>query len=472
MAVLETAINDAVSGRGRVIMLAGEPGIGKTRTARELFASAERRGFCLLWGWCYEHQGAPPYWPWLQSLRAYIESAESGQLRQELGPGAADISGILPELTAKLEGLVRAPALDPEQMRFRLFFSITTFLKNISRSQQVVLVLDDLHWADESSLLLLEFLAKEISASSLMVLGTYRDAEVTGSHPLVQTLGNLVRESHFQRIQMKGLNRQEVGEFVESKAGVAVAEAVGDAIHQRTDGNPLFMTEVVGSIGPEEMTNDQAWIARIPEAVRDAILRRLNRLSEPCNQLLRTASIIGRDFDLPLLRALSPEIIEANILESLDEALGIRIVEPLPAESGRYRFSNALIEQAVYEQIPLMGRAQAHAAAAETLERMLGQHAGELARHFAEAGVIGSNEKMVRYSLMAGEIALETFGYEQALAHFGRVLGVKKGSTVDGETRSRPLRPWPRPSRNIAKTPIAGCSLQSQRCFRLLRISG
>ena len=198
-----------------------------------------------------------------------------------MGPGTADISEILPELAGKLEGLERPPALEPEQARFRLFLSITTFLKNISRSQPLVLVLDDLHWADESSLLLLEFLAREIAATSVMVVGAYRDDEVSGSHPLVQTLGSLVREPHFQRVQLGGLSRDEVGEFVEASAGVAVADAAIDSLHRRTEGNPLFVGEVVNSISPEEMVRDQAWIANIPEAVREAILRRLSRLSEP-----------------------------------------------------------------------------------------------------------------------------------------------------------------------------------------------
>ena len=136
-----------------------------------------------------------------------------------MGPGSADISEILLEPAVKLERLEKPPALEPEEARFRLFFSVTIFLKNISRSQPLVLVLDDLHWADESSLLLLEFLAREITASPVLVLGAYRDDEVSGSHPLVQTLGSLVRESHFQRLRLGGLSRQEVGKLVSARAG-------------------------------------------------------------------------------------------------------------------------------------------------------------------------------------------------------------------------------------------------------------
>ena len=435
LAVLSGALEDTLSGKGRVVMLAGEPGIGKTRLAHELTALAEARGASVLWGWCHEHRGAPPYWPWLQSIRAYMETAESSQLSQDMGPGAADISEILPELTAKLEGLEKPPALDQEQARFRLFFSITTFFKNISRRSPLVLVLDDLHWADESSLLLLEFLAREISTSPLIVVGTYRDVEITGSNPLAMTLGSLVREENFQRIQLSGLSRQEVGEFIEARAGVAVAGAAIDSLHQRTEGNPQFVGEVVSSVGPEEMTQNQDWIASIPEAVRETILRRLGLLSNSCNQLLRTASVIGRDFDFPLLRALSSDISEQEFLGGLDQAMSIRIVETVPSGSRRYRFGHALIQQAVYEEIPRMQRAQTHARVGETLEELhrldRDDHAGELAHHFSEAEAVIGNEKSAHYSLIAGERALATYAREDSIAHFERGL-ISRGIALSG----------------------------------------
>tara|TARA_B110000263_G_scaffold191993_1_gene169956 strand:- start:178 stop:906 length:729 start_codon:yes stop_codon:yes gene_type:complete len=241
MSALVSVLDTTLAGRGQMVMLAGEPGMGKTSTARELTNEAEQRGAQVLWGWCHEQTGTPLYWPWLQLIRAQLEMTDAGKLRQDMGPGAADIAQILPELTAILDGLGQPPALGLEQARFRLFFSITTFLKNVSRSQPLVLVLDDLHWADESSLLLLEFLAREISSSSVMVVGTYRDNEVTGSHPLAQTLGSLVRENNFHRVLLTGLNREEVGNLVEARAGVTVPEAAVDSLHQRTEGNPLLV---------------------------------------------------------------------------------------------------------------------------------------------------------------------------------------------------------------------------------------
>ena len=185
---LKTALDDALSGRGRLVMLAGEPGIGKTRTARELALVAESQGAQALRGRCYEEEGAPPYLPWLQPIRFYVQQQAPEQLRAEMGAGAADIAAIVPELRDKLPDLETPSALEPEQSRFRLFSSITTFFKNATQPR--MLVLDDLHWADNPSLLLLQFLAREMGESRLLVVGTYRDVELSRQHPLSETLAS------------------------------------------------------------------------------------------------------------------------------------------------------------------------------------------------------------------------------------------------------------------------------------------
>jgi len=155
MAGLKAVLDDAISGHGRLVMLSGEPGIGKTRVAQELAGAAQEQGMKVLWGRCYEGLGAPPFWPWVQPIRDYVQQADPDTLRSEMGPGAADIAAIVPEIAAKLPGLEDPPQLDPDQARFRLFESISTFLKNSAASNPLALVLDDLHWADRSSLNLL-----------------------------------------------------------------------------------------------------------------------------------------------------------------------------------------------------------------------------------------------------------------------------------------------------------------------------
>ncbi len=173
LAELRLALEDTLSGQGRLVMLAGEPGIGKTRTAREIAAYAETRGAQVLWGWCYEEEGAPPYWPWVQPLRSYVLQRDPEELSSQMGPGAAVIAEIIPGIREKLPGMEPAPTLEsPEQSRFRLFDSVTTFLKTAATSRPIMLVLDDLHWADQPSLLLLQFLARQIGDSCLLVVGS------------------------------------------------------------------------------------------------------------------------------------------------------------------------------------------------------------------------------------------------------------------------------------------------------------
>lgn len=219
---------------------------------------------------------------------------------RELGEGIADIAEIVPEIKAKLPDLKPPPALEPESARFRLFDPITTFLKNAAQEQPMVLILVNLHWADKPSLLLLEFLTPELAGSHLLVLGIYRDVELSRGHPLAQSLGEFTRDRLFQRIALRGLTHEDVVRYIETASqGTPQAELV-DAIYTRSEGNPLFVTEMTRLL-PEE----ESWSGRVPEGIREVIGRRLHRLSEDCNRALTVASIIGREFELRLLNALS-----------------------------------------------------------------------------------------------------------------------------------------------------------------------
>ena len=206
--------------QGGVVLIAGEPGIGKTRIAEELAWFARERGAQVLWGRCWEGEGAPAFWPWVQVVRAYVHDQDPRALLTDLGPGAAEIAELVPAVRERLPGLPPAPPLEPDAARFRLFDSLTVFLKNAATRQPLVLSLDDLHWADQPSLRLLQFLAGELRRSRLLVLGTYRDHEVGRSHPLTQTLAALAREPGSQRIHLAGLAEPEVAQFIQRMAGV------------------------------------------------------------------------------------------------------------------------------------------------------------------------------------------------------------------------------------------------------------
>jgi len=434
MGELKAALEDALSGQGRLVMLVGEPGIGKTRTAQELASHAQTIGAQVLWGWCYEAEGAPPFWPWVQPLRAYVQQRDPDQLRSQMGLGAADIAQIIPEVREKLPGLEPPPTLEPEQARFRLFDSITTFLRNAAQTQPLVLVLDDLQWADKPSLLLLQFLARQLVGSCLLVLGCYRDVELSRQHPLSETLALLSREPVFQRKLLRGLSQEETWRFIQATAGMQPAARLTVTIYEHTEGNPFFVAEVIrflaerGELAGEETGWPQG--IRIPEGVREVIGQRFNRVSEQCNRTLAIASVIGREFDFKLLGILSRGTPEDQLLEVIDEALEAHLIEELPGPGERYQFTHALVQQTLSEELSTSRRVRLHARIAEALETLYRAeaeaHAPELAYHFAEASAVTGSEKLVRYSLLAGERALAAHAYEEALVLFQRGLTAKR----------------------------------------------
>ena len=450
MEELKGCLEDALSGRGRLVTLVGEPGIGKTRTAQELATYAGLRSAQVLWGRCYEGQGAPPYWPWVQAIRSYVRDGDQERLRSEMGAGAADIAEIVSDIREQLPDLQTPPQLDPDQARFRLFDSITAFLKSAGRRQPLVLILEDLQWADQPSLLLLEFLARELAGGRLLLIGTYRDVDVTRRHPLSLTLGELTRERLFQRVQLKGLEHQDVGRFIELVSGVTPPRGMVEAVHRQTEGNPLFVTEVVRLLVQEgELSahlasargrggDTDSWSVRIPEGVREVIGRRLDHLSERCNQTLTVASVLGREFTLEQLKPLIDDLTEDRLLEVLEEALVARVLEELPRVAGRYQFTHALIQDTLLEDLSATRRVRLHARIAEAFEELYGEqveaHAAALAYHLAAVGTLDSVPKMIYYSLKAGERALATYAYEEALDHFERGLAASQGQEMDSQT--------------------------------------
>ncbi|MCH8988136.1 MAG: AAA family ATPase [Chloroflexi bacterium] len=434
MAELKAALDDAMSGQGRLVMLAGEPGIGKTRLAQELATYAQTQGVQVLWGWCYEQQGAPPYWPWVQPIRSYVQQTDSASLGAQMGPGAADISEIIPEVRNKLPDLEPAPPLGPEQARFRLFDSISQFFRNLAQSQPLMLVLEDLHWADQPSLLCLEFLASQMTGSRILLVGTYRDTAVSRAHPLSSTLAQLARSNSYHREELGGLENEYVGQLIEDISGVDPSQELIQAIYGHTEGNPFFMTEIIRLLGKRHLAPGQL---EIPQSVLEVIGQRLNRLSTECEGILTTAAVIGRQFDFKLLGLLSEESNDSQLLKSMDEGLDAYLIQELPGQRDVYQFSHALIQQTLRERLSTSRRVRLHAKIGETLEILYGDepgdHAAELAYHFGEALPVAGSGKLLKYTMLAGERALEAYAYEEAVGHFLRGL-IAKDLDVEAAT--------------------------------------
>jgi len=451
MASLHAALEEALSGRGRLVMLAGEPGIGKTRTAQELSVYATQRGAQVFWGRCYENPGAPPYWPWVQIIRSYVCERDAEQIRAEMGGAAADIAEIVPDVRHALPDLPSAPPLtDPEQARFRLFDSVTTFLINAARGQPLVLALDNLHWADRASLLLLEFLTREIGASRILLLGTYRDIEVSRQHPLFETLGELSRDRLQYRIALRGLDREEVGHFLDLAVGGQPAEDLVESVHQRTEGNPFFVIEVVrllaqeGQLASGSAHRPRGSAMKIPEGVREVIGRRLNRLSPACNQILGVASVIGREFGLEELRCTVDAFLAESLLDSLEEALAAHILEEVLQAQGRFQFTHVLIRETLYDELTAPRRAQLHRRIGEALETLysadIGPHLARLTHHLGEAFQAGARAKAVEYAERAGARADVLLAYEEAAHYYQMALdGLEREMMLDQRRRCRLL---------------------------------
>ncbi len=409
---LRAGVDTAMAGQGRLVLLVGEPGIGKTRTADELATYARLRLAQVLVGRCYEGEGAPAYWPWVQALRTYVHERDTAALLAEMGSGAADIAQVVSELRERLPDLPTPPLLEPEQARFRLFDSITTFLKNAATRQPLVLV-----------------------------LATYRDVELRRQHPLSQALGELAREHLSQRIILRGITAADVARFIEMTAGKPAPAGLVDMVYRETEGNPFFVSEIVRLLvadGRLDRWEDGAEVS-IPQSVREVIGRRLDRLSEPCNQLLTVASVIGREFALSVLESVGGTPTRERVLDLLEEAMAARVVAEVPHVLGRYSFSHALIRETLYEELSTMQRVRVHRHIGEVLEQLyatnLEPHLAEVAYHFFEAAPGGDVERAIDYAVRAAQRATTLVAYEEAALHYGRALQAMELRESADETR-------------------------------------
>ncbi len=442
LAALSAAVEPVRAGRGRIFALAGEPGIGKTRTAQVFSEYAEAHGLRAYWGRCHEELGAPPYWPWQQLLRAYL-GAQSGAARAAvLKDGASHIAEIVPEITQhvpNLDTLWRTS--DAMQSRFRLFDAIAGVWKRAGAEQPLLLVIDNVHWADASSLRVLEFLAPEIASSRLLILVTYRDIELTRSHPLSGTLGELAKQTSFERIRLGGLGRDDTRRFMAAAAGRTPPEELLETVHGQTEGNPLFVAEMVrflvreGVLAHGEQNGSRGPVrnvrARIPEGIKEAIGTRLNRLSRECNTLLGQAAVVGRRFDLRVIEGIVEDLPEEARNAVIEEALAAGVVEAL-AEPGTYQFSHALIRETLYDEIPGTRRSRLHLKIGTVLEKLHHDDPvpvlSALAHHFCAALPGGDSGKAVEYARRAAERANALFAYEAAAHYYRLALQALEGA--------------------------------------------
>ena len=437
---LVAALDEALRGRGRLVLLAGDPGIGKSRLADELIRRARERGADILVGRCWEAGGAPAYWPWVQSLRGYIRNLDPALLRAELGAAAADIAPIVPELQVIVDGLPDQPA-DPDGARFRLFDATAEFLRTASKRRPILLFLDDLHAADAPSLLLLQFLVRELGSSNILVLGAYRSVDPVPGSPLRAMLAAVAREPTTRRLILKGLTETDVAEYVDL-AGQAASSDLVKALHDETEGNPLFMVEMVRLLAIESHDLEQRTLQiplDIPESVRDVITRRLAHLSDECNRVLVLASVLGREF-APAALARLAEISEDDLLEQLDEAMTARVLSHVPGSYDQVRFAHVLMRDTLYDGLTTARRVRLHRLAVDALSDIYrsdpGPHLAELAHH----SIAGSDfDRGLEFARQAADRALESLAYEEAARLYQVALDAAEVSGASAITRGELL---------------------------------
>jgi predicted ATPase/class 3 adenylate cyclase len=456
---LKEALEDALGGRSSLAMLVGEPGIGKTRLAEEFTVYARLRGAQVLAGRSYEGAVEVAYFPFVEAFRQYVRARPDADLRRELGEGAPDVANLVSEIRQRFPDLPASPPLQGDAERLRLFGSVTEFLRAATTAGPLVLHLDDLHWADTPSLLLLRHLARHLAGERLLIVGSYRDVELDRTHPLAEVLGTLRRETSFRRILLRGLPTGDVVAYLTALADEepdpaiqAARLALAEALHRETEGNPFFIGEVLSHLveSGKLFWDGAHWRANvtsaselgIPEGVREVVGRRLSALSEACNRMLTVASAMPAGFSWDVLRATAGGD-EATLLDALEEALAARLVrEREGGNAPTYEFTHALIRQTLYEELSAPRRVLLHRQIGERLEELHagspGPHLAELAHHFFQAAPGGDVDKAVDYAVRAGERAVSVAAFEEAAAHFERALQaleLTRGDSPERECR-------------------------------------
>jgi predicted ATPase len=422
---LQEGLDTAINGRTSLVLVSGEAGMGKSRLVEEASEVARSKGVRVLFGRCLEAIDSPAYWPWIQILRQLCNELTDSELR---AAGVShEIGTLVPQVAERL-GLQR-PAQPPSaDHRFDLFDSVTSFIRTATTKEPILMVLEDLHAADESSLLMLKFLANQDRNARLLVVGTYDQVASRARTDHERILLEVGRES--RRLPLGGLDENEVKQLYEKAAGKAPTDAIVKAVRDLSEGNPLFVDETVRMLTEKGDIRrpDYSVGFRVPEGARGIIRQRLEGLTKGVEELLSVASVIGRDFDIHLLQSVVDIEIEA-LFEILNQAAEAGVISET-SSLGRYAFTHILIRETLYEDLTATKRMRLHRTVAETLEAASPSPSeaklSELAHHWFKSAQAGDAARTMKYAVQAAEHAMSQHAYEEALRLYQRALRVSE----------------------------------------------
>ena len=417
------------------MLIAGEPGIGKTALAEEAAAAAGAADAFVAWGTCWEGDGAPAYWPWMQIIRGYASDIPTGELLAELGDGASDIARLVPEVGGRFLSLSHDEQVDPDRARFRLFDNVAAFLRAASSRRPMCLIFDDLHWADRSSIELLGFFARAARDARVLVVGTYRDVELAPAHR------DLIASLAAERIDLTGLGPGEVSSLIRVTTGAEPASDLTDAVYGRTTGNPFFVKEVARLLATQGRLVGTASASQlaIPERVRDVVRRRLTHLDQDVVELLGVASVLGHEFGIDLAGELAG-LPATDVLARLDAAVSARLVAEVPRTIGRYTFAHSLVRDVLYEDLGAAHRAALHWRTGERLSARAVQdaHRSEVAHHLVRGATAGDPAVAAEAAIGAARAAIRMYAWDQAVELYSRAL--EAFAVAAGADPAAPLR--------------------------------
>lgn len=420
-----------------VMLLAGEPGVGKTRLAAELACQVHAEGAAVLAGRCDADLGVP-FQLFVEPLRHFADHTPDEELPGCLGRFGGELVRLAPELAQRVPGLPQPIASDPETERYRVFEAVAAWLSEVSARHPLLLVLDDLHWAAKPNLLLLRHVLRSKMRGRMLVVSTYRDTDLRYGHPLVELMADLRRGATMGQVVLGGLSREGVTAYLEEAVERRLDESEADlagAIYAQTQGNPFFVRELLRHLIETGALHEEhgRWSARvpveqlgIPQGVREVVGQRLTRLSEPCNRVLRAATVMGLEFD-PTVLGVAAELDEESVLTALEEAIAARLVIESPTRAIRYRFTHSLVRETVYGELSHARRIMLHRRVAEALESVyvdrLDDQLPALAHHYANASApLGASKEAVEFACQAGDHALVQLAHYDAVKFYKQAL--------------------------------------------------